>query len=61
MKSCFEGYLTSKCKDCEFWKNGTTDKELGCACPFPISYCEAFSKECEGKSGAGMRTSEDKE
>ena len=49
MKSCFEDYLTSKCKDCEFWKNGTTDKEIGCACPFPISYCEAFSKECEGK------------
>lgn len=49
MKNCLEEYLTSKCKYCEFWKDGTTNEGIGCACPFPISYCGAFSKENEDK------------
>ena len=47
MTNCFEGYLTSKCKDCEFWKD--TNEEIGCGCPFPISHCEAFSQEGEDR------------
>ena len=49
MKNCFEGYLTSKCKECEFWRDGSTNGEIGCACPFPIDHCEAFSKEVESQ------------
>ncbi len=51
MKNCLVEYLTSKCKVCGFWKDGTTNEGIGCASPFPISHCEAFSKENEFQKG----------
>lgn len=37
--------LTTHCDKCEHWKD--SDKESGCACPFPIDHCEWFKAEDE--------------
>ena len=39
-KSVLEGYLTEECKECEYWKDNST--EIGCFCPEPIDHCDAF-------------------
>lgn len=52
MKNCFEGYLTAECKDCPFWKDGSSPMVgIGCACPFPIMRCDSFRKEYEKEYG----------
>lgn len=40
LKSCFDGYLTPACKDCQYWSDG--DKSglgIGCNAPMPIIEC----------------------
>ena len=48
-KSCFDGYLTSECHECEYWEDGSDPEKrmIGCACPFPIMHCDAFARECD--------------
>lgn len=40
LKSCFDGYLTPACKDCQYWSD--EDKPglgIGCNAPMPIIEC----------------------
>lgn len=58
MKSCFDGYLTSECKNCEFWCDGSDpNKGIGCGTPYPIDHCEYFNKMSkeEEKKWTGKR------
>ena len=41
-RSCFDGYLTSECASCSFWKNDIDC--FGCGATFPIMHCDAFAK-----------------
>lgn len=47
MKNCFEGYLTPECEKCPYWADGSDNKGIGCATPYPIMWCKAFAKMCE--------------
>ena len=48
MKSCFDRYLTSECKNCEFWCDGSDpNKGIGCGTPYPIDHCEYFDRMCK--------------
>ena len=47
-KSVLNGYLTDKCEKCPFWADGTDERGLGCAIPFPIIECPFFRKIFEG-------------
>lgn len=43
-RSILDGYLTDGCATCPDWADGTDDRGYGCACHFPIMYCEHFAK-----------------
>ncbi len=46
-KSCLDGYLTNKCRECPDWSDGTDGRGVGCNTRYPISWCDAFTKMCE--------------
>lgn len=54
LKSCFDGYLTEHCAECEDWHNGE-DGCVGCATRQPIMECPHFAKMMEDESKKRMR------
>lgn len=56
-RSCFYGYLTPECANCEDWRDGSNMKDgIGCACHFPIMQCPHFAKMCSEQEADNLDT-----